>query len=181
MDQIYDEVKEFKKRLFIDLNKRQKNMEDFFTKELKELLYAEIPEITNRVEHSLDLKLYKILTKKIEECFSEVLLDYKETAAYRLRDILEPVVYESINKFKSIAEVSQAFLENSVTECRQYGSMSKEIAKDVDELQADFYKFNMGIIKENKELRSEIKYLKDEIYSINKLVEKICRSNNLTL
>jgi len=177
VDQIYDEVKIFKKRLFKDLEEKREDIHN----EIKDLLYKEMPNITDNVEKSLDIKLYKILTKKIEDCFSHVLLDYKETAAYRLRDVLEPVVFESIQKFKDISDLSHNYIEHSVKECREFGKTSSSIIKTVDNIQSNLYSFHNNIIDENKMLKDEIKYLQDEVYTLNKLIERICRNNNLKL
>lgn len=181
VDQIYDEVKIFKKRLFQDLEERRINMENSLSIELKESLYAEIPRITQEIDQSLDLKLYKILSKKIEECFAEVLYEYKETAAHRLRNVLEPIVYESIEKFKSVSILSQNYLKTAVDDARKYSQDCRGNVNHLERLDKEFYDFQSKTIDENKKLRAEVKYLKGELYSLNKLVERLCSVNNLKL
>ena len=179
VDEIYDEVKTFKKRLFKDLEERRIQMETSLSVELKGLLYNEIPKITDEIDQALDLKLYKLLNKKIEECFAEVLYEYKETAAYRLKDVLEPVVFESIEKFKSVSTLSENFLKTAVNDAREYSKECKEKMSDLNQLHTDFYNFQNHLVKENDELRNEIHHLKTEIYSLSKLVERLCSVNNL--
>lgn len=181
VDEIYDEVKIFKKKLFQDLEERRIQIETSLSVDLKQLLYDEVPRITEDIDKSLDLKLYKILSKKVEDCFAEVLYEYKETAAYRLRDVLEPVVYESIDKFKSMSILSENFLKNAVNEARVYSKECKEFVKNFNTLNDDFYNFQEKTFKENIELKDEIYELKDQLYSLNKLVERLCSINNLKL
>lgn len=162
----------------------QKHLRIYATKNIQELqqskthiircMYEEIPKIVSKVRDDVGRIINRNVSKRIESKFSDVLADYKEKAADRLSEVLNPVVAQKVNVFREDAQKAIDQARVQAERARLQANRAEDLVMGIGCLEKRLKELETGISETS--IQKQIDEMKEDIDDLKDMVRRIARS-----
>ena len=140
-------------------------------------LYSEIHNIADKVRDDVGKIIHKNINKRIESKFSDVLCDYKQNAANRLSEVLEPVLIKKVAVFKEDTRKAIDQARAQVERARAQANRAEDLVTGIGCLEKRLKTLESGM--SDSHIQQQIDGMKDDIDYLKDMVQKIAKTLNL--